>query len=106
MCSRWDGVRAQRPQVSETAQTQTHVTVSLAGLVNHGRQTGPETRAQGAGGGDGEREAKEELPARGAGVSGAQTTAQDQALDECDLRSEGKVIIFSLLNQAVSSDSG
>ena len=83
MCSRWDGVRAQRPQVSETAQIQTDVMVSLTGLVNHGRQTGPETGARGAGGGDGERGAKEDLPARGVGVSGARTTAQEQAPDEC-----------------------
>lgn len=101
-----EDVQPLRPQVSETTQTQTDVTVSLVGPVNHSRQTGPETGARGAGGGNGERGAKEELPARGSGVSGVRTTAQDQALDVCDLCSEGKVIIFSLLNQAVSSDSG
>ena len=53
----------------------------------------------------GERSAKGELPVRGAGASVAQTTAQDQVLGMCDLRSEGKVVIF-LLNQAVSSGSG
>ena len=53
----------------------------------------------------GERSAKGELPVRGAGVSGARTTAHDQVLGVCDLRSESKVVIF-LLNQAVSSGSG
>lgn len=74
------------------------------GVVNHSRQTGQRPELGVLVEEMGERSAKGELPVRGAGVSGAWTTAQDQVLDVCDLRWEGKVVI--LLNQAVSSGSG